>query len=319
MPDVAASTQLGAAASAATAARAGDLAAASLAGIITQYGLGVCGDPWRCEALLRDLCPGCRREIFWLIAALKENIVVDIKSALASTPESALIARLTHKLGDSLGLAGEPARWAAETWLQAVRQAPAGASAPDLAQVTRTDLPAWPSANEISSGEVRAPLPAGIDLRWLALCLAAVAAPLLALATIARVTMFPAGTGPRGWALDSVILAGGLGGAALIEYGVMRAAAHWRPRRRPAPAQAPWALLAEIAAILAQPTAWVLVPALWLGEWWGQWRYFGQSHDFAFHLGRALQTILVALFLVRWTKWMTAIQGRIAATLVRPR
>jgi hypothetical protein len=317
-------------ASAAAAARAADLAAASLAHVVATYGLGVCGDPWRCEALLRDLCPGGRREVFWLIAALKENIVVDIKSApQANSPnpaanaasEAALTARLAHKLADGLGLAEAPAQWTAQTWLQAVRSAPPAAAAPDLAHVARTDLPAWPTADEISAG-TPAPLPAvppGIDARWLGLCAAGVLAPLLALAAIARVALFPSGTGPRGWVIDTALLAAGLGCSALTEFGVTHALARWRPRRRPSPSQAPWALLPEIGALLAQPTALILVPALWLGEWLGQWRYFGQSHDFAFHLGRALQTILVALFLVKWTKWMTIVQGRIAATLVRPR
>lgn len=299
-----------------TAASSEAVARGSLGRILASYGLAVCGDPWRCEALLRDLCPSCRREIFWLIAALKENIVTDIKASLDVTPDAVLVARLAHKLGQSLGLSAGPAQWAAETWLEAVRAAPA-AAAPDLAHVERTNLPVWPTGDE--NAVALRPLPPGLDGRWLALCLGGLLCPLLAIAVIVRVALFPSGAGPRGWGLDTAILVAGLGACALAEFGLMRATAAWAPRRRPSAAQAPWALLPELGALLAQPAAWVLVPALWLGEWLGQWHYYGASHDFAFHLGRAIQSIFVVWFLVKWTQWMTAIQGRIAATLVRIR
>lgn len=290
----------------------------SLCEMIQTYGLAICADPWRCEALLRDLCPAGRRETFWLIAALKENIVADIQGARESTSEAVLLARLMHKLRDNLGFAVAPAQWTAETWFEAVRAAPAGAVAPHLAQVARTDLPSWPQPGD-SPRSVADRLPAGLDWRWLSLCLAGTGCALLPLLAIARVAFVPSGAGLRGWGIDSAILAAGLGLALLGEYGLMRATAACAPRRRPSPAQAAWALLPELTLLLAGPLVLLGGPLLWVGEWVVEWRIYGQPHSLAFQLGRLLQTLLLAAFAVKWADWMTRVQGRVAATLVRVR
>jgi hypothetical protein len=61
-------------------------------------------DPKRCEGLIRDLCPAHRREANVLISALKERVPAHLLTSSEGAPKSALLARLTKRLNDDLGL-----------------------------------------------------------------------------------------------------------------------------------------------------------------------------------------------------------------------
>lgn len=84
--------------------------------IITKYGRPICDDPKRCEGLLRDLCPGYRREVHILISALKEHVVSDLLALAKTTPQAVLLEKLTDRLYDNLGIAREFGRWAVVSW-----------------------------------------------------------------------------------------------------------------------------------------------------------------------------------------------------------
>jgi hypothetical protein len=305
-----------------------DVPCRTLCDIVQAYGQSVFSDTQRCEAFLRDLCGSYRREIFLLIAALKEHVVADLQSSAGSVPDEVLVARLTHKLCNSLGLAEGPAEWAVKSWLIALRAAPASNGASALAQASRTDLPAWPEPSDVpelrdpgsfaSSVEVKT---ARIDWSWLGFSAIAIGSAALALAVVARVSLYHSGPSPKGWMIDTAILVAGLGLAALGEYAAARALGG-----RPAPcrvlldpARAPAALLPEVLVMLIQPLVLVGVPALWVVEWLSQLHVTGQSHDFSFHLGRAVQSAVVAFFLVKWIPWMTTIQGSVASSTVPKR
>ena len=84
--------------------------------LIAQYGRSLCDDPKRCDAMLKDLCPECKREIAVLIGALRENVAKDLLAQSAMLPMEALTPKLTKRLYDHLGIAEEFAQWAVESW-----------------------------------------------------------------------------------------------------------------------------------------------------------------------------------------------------------
>lgn len=89
--------------------------------LVARFGPGLCEEAPRCEAMLRDVCPEYRREIFVLVAALKERVVADLRvGAGGASPREALLDRLTHRLVEHLALAPEAARWAVESWALAL-------------------------------------------------------------------------------------------------------------------------------------------------------------------------------------------------------
>jgi hypothetical protein len=88
--------------------------------IILQYGRSLCDDPRRCEALLRDFCGQYRQEVSVLVSALKERVAEDLLASPNSVPSAILLARLTKRLQDDLGLTQEAARWAVESWALAL-------------------------------------------------------------------------------------------------------------------------------------------------------------------------------------------------------
>jgi len=91
-----------------------------LVGLIGQYGRSLCDDPRRCEALLRDLCPDSKREIFVLVTSLRERVAGDLQQSTASEPIPVLIGRLTKRLEDDLGFTEDLARWCVESWALAL-------------------------------------------------------------------------------------------------------------------------------------------------------------------------------------------------------
>jgi hypothetical protein len=66
--------------------------------------------------LLRDFCGQYRQEVSVLVSALKERVTADLLTSRNSMPSAILLARLTKRLQDDLGLTQEAARWAVESW-----------------------------------------------------------------------------------------------------------------------------------------------------------------------------------------------------------
>jgi ribosomal protein S27E len=97
-----------------------DLPHQKLCQIVATYGKSLCDDPKRCEALLRDLCGQHRREVNVLVSALKERVAADLRASSTGVPREVLLARLTKRLCDNLGLAEEAARWGVESWALAL-------------------------------------------------------------------------------------------------------------------------------------------------------------------------------------------------------
>lgn len=97
-----------------------DVPRQKLGQLIATYGHSLCDDPRRCEALLRDYCPGYKREIHVLVNALRERVAADLLRSQNGTPYEVQLARLTRRLRDSFGLVDEAAAWAVESWALAL-------------------------------------------------------------------------------------------------------------------------------------------------------------------------------------------------------
>src|ERR1044071_2863521 len=69
----------------------------ALATLVETYGRAVYDEPARCEAMLHDLCPRYRREVFLTVAALKERVVSDLL-LFGGVPDDVLVARNARKL-----------------------------------------------------------------------------------------------------------------------------------------------------------------------------------------------------------------------------
>jgi hypothetical protein len=88
--------------------------------LIARHGPGLCGDPRRCEGLLRDLCGEHRREINILVGALRERVPLDLLAAGKSLPTHLLLTRLAKRLEDQLALTEAASRWAVDSWALAL-------------------------------------------------------------------------------------------------------------------------------------------------------------------------------------------------------
>jgi Leucine-rich repeat (LRR) protein len=84
--------------------------------IVNNYGINICDDSKKCEALLRDLCPQYKREINLLISVLRENIVSDLLKLSNKDSIDIILVKLIQRLYDNLGIAPEFAAWAVESW-----------------------------------------------------------------------------------------------------------------------------------------------------------------------------------------------------------
>ena len=97
-----------------------DLPRQKLRELIATYGRSLCDDPRRCEGLLRDVCGAHKREIHVLVSALKERVANDLQGTHSGAPRVVVMARLTKRLQDDLGLTADAASWAVESWALAL-------------------------------------------------------------------------------------------------------------------------------------------------------------------------------------------------------
>jgi len=97
-----------------------DAIGAQLRLVVATYGLGICEDARRVEALLRDLSGEHRREIFVLAGAVREGVPAELLAATGTVPAAMLQERLSRMLEENLGLGGDAARWAVATWASAL-------------------------------------------------------------------------------------------------------------------------------------------------------------------------------------------------------
>jgi hypothetical protein len=90
-----------------------------LSEIITKYGDDVYNQR-RCEGLLRDYCGQYKKEIFLLVNALNKGVTGELINSKNSVSTLIVLARLTKKLQDELGITEESAQWAVDSWALAL-------------------------------------------------------------------------------------------------------------------------------------------------------------------------------------------------------
>lgn len=90
----------------------------TLATIVRQQGQGIIDDTPRLQGLLKDLAGSARREINILMSAQRANVPQELLRT--SGPTSITAQRLADRLQDDTGLSLDAARWAVETWGNAV-------------------------------------------------------------------------------------------------------------------------------------------------------------------------------------------------------
>jgi hypothetical protein len=100
-----------------------DTARTMLARLVSLYGVSIAHDANRCEGLLRDTCPGCTREIFVLVHAVRQHVTDDLLTPRHTLPLALTEAFLVKRLEDELGFSGEVARWAVISWAEALGRA----------------------------------------------------------------------------------------------------------------------------------------------------------------------------------------------------
>jgi hypothetical protein len=119
-----------------------DSVRATLARLVTRYGVSVAYDPNRCEGLLRDTCPECSREIFVLVHAVRQHVTDDLLAPRHTLPLALTEGFLAKRLEDELGFSGEVSRWAVISWAEALGLASPAPSA----STPKTSAASVPSA-----------------------------------------------------------------------------------------------------------------------------------------------------------------------------
>lgn len=118
--------------------------------VVNAHGYDICYDASRCEALLLDCRPECRKDISALIAVILCRIL-----DLDESPDICLIhaqeANLTEsadEVPEGSELSPDLARWAVETWASAIGTFPWD----DTSDDTIGNEVSYPTGSSISSG-----------------------------------------------------------------------------------------------------------------------------------------------------------------------
>jgi formylglycine-generating enzyme required for sulfatase activity len=136
--------------------------------IVARYGLEICDDPKRCEALLRDFCGEHRREIYVLIGALREGVAADLRARNRWVPREILLARLRERLQDHLALTRDAAQWAVESWVTALGETVVGSKEePERQMPIKTPQPPMAPSRGTVPGTVRVNPQDGLKYVWI--------------------------------------------------------------------------------------------------------------------------------------------------------
>jgi hypothetical protein len=93
-----------------------DLAREKLAKLIFIHGDAIFLDAQRCESLLREACPDCRREIGVLVEAHKAGVVARLRESAGTAPTPSIVEELARLIQNQMPVTDESARWAVQTW-----------------------------------------------------------------------------------------------------------------------------------------------------------------------------------------------------------
>ena len=293
----------------------GELVRRRLRDAIAIYGRAAFEEPRRCEAILRDCCPNAPREIFLLVSALRENVAQELTAEQSTMPSEALVASLARRLADHLGLSEDSARWAVESWRYGLENNPGLRGGREV--IAFPVAGTWGARPDVSSQIAGA----AVNWPWLGTCLVAIASALAALGTVVSASFFHAWSTWAGGLAECCALAFVLAGAG---FGLRLSRRAFEQMLSPEhealdPRTAAFALLPEVLILLVLPLVAAGAPFAWVIEWWLELHVVGLPHGFAFHVVRSFESLCLGTFLYFWIGDMTAIQGRIACSMIRRR
>lgn len=274
---------------------------------ISSFGRPICNDARLCEAILRDLCPQARREIFLLVSAQRENVAVDLLSRNGH-PEDALIDTLVRRLEQNLGLSNEPAKWSVESWRAALD------SNPGL-HLHPKPVPIYPGG-ETSFSSRRRPTsaPGTLDWPWISTCITATFAAFAALSVLVTVALWRNLNSWQAVAFQSIALLIGLTISFGLELLALRSFSQLSaPDYRAWGRKVSWPLIAALAVLILLPC----VPAGALLVWTVQWITYTPPAPSAvfFHAGRAIESLILVVFLIMWVRSMMIVVARVAGPI----
>ena len=89
--------------------------------IVKEHGTDICQFPKRVEGLLKDMCGDCPKEVFLLTQCLSSGVIGRVMNLRNTVPEPTLILTAANELQKSREIGFEAARWAVESWTEALR------------------------------------------------------------------------------------------------------------------------------------------------------------------------------------------------------
>ncbi|PWT90873.1 MAG: hypothetical protein C5B56_04700 [Proteobacteria bacterium] len=283
---------------------------------VAAYGRGAFEEPRRCEAILRDYCPMAQKEVFLLVSALRENVAAELGTGTASIPESALIAKLTRRMSENLGISEEAALWAVESWRYALEGNPGlegdGRGARAQSRMSYLNFNSSHPAPDSAEG--------GVNWPWLGMCFVAISSSMVALAAVTWLTLAHQWSTWQGGLLECAGLSAALAAAGFGQLLCARSFVQMAPPGLSGldPSRAAFALLPEVLVLLLMPLVPVL-PVIWILEWWLELHVIGIPHSAVFHVIRSFESLCLGAFTFFWLRSMPSIQGSIACSMLRRR
>jgi formylglycine-generating enzyme len=121
--------------------------------LVARFGKDLGEDSRRCEALLRDVCGNQHeREVFVLVAAVKIRATSELAADASGVPVEVLLAKLSARLHNNLGITEDLARWSVESWAVALGKLAGDSKSPVRASIPASDE-AHPSAPAAAHGQ----------------------------------------------------------------------------------------------------------------------------------------------------------------------
>jgi hypothetical protein len=296
----------------------GETARLKLREAIAAYGRGAFEEPRRCEAILRDFCPLAQKEIFLLVSALRENVASELGTGPATMPESALMAKLTRRVSENLGLSEDAALWAVESWRYALEDNP---GLQGDGRGMRTPARIDPDPDSAGRGPASEHPAGGVNWPWLGMCCVALTSAIIALASVTWLTFVHQWTAWRGGLVECCALAMILSAARFGQMLCARSFDQMVPSNYQGldPGKAAFALLPEVMVLLSMPLVPVALPVIWILEWWLELHIVGAPHTLAFHVVRSVESLCLGAFTFYWVRSLPSIQGNIASSMLRRR
>jgi hypothetical protein len=244
------------------------------------------------------------------MTALRDHVPSELLRADTRLPVEARLARAAARLQDHHGLTEAAALEAVYAW---------HAAAGVLAGMPDVELPRYEPEPPPPSSTPEIPEGVFFDTPWALMGIATAVCAVCHSAVVWRFSMWHGWNNLAEWATETVLCAGALAGSSGI---LALLSAGYRRKRRPrhhllSPAMAAFALLCDSLAVFTPAVTVPACIAVWGLEWWLELHFSGSDHVLSFHLGRILQSLVLAGALSLWYWIASGLTARVAGTRIR--